>query len=253
MFVATFVQSSPYQQLEEQVYEWIGALRAANAVVTPDIVQEKAVKLRDALIERFKDSSSEEKKKVHYEDLEKFKGSSGWCQRFRSRWGLRFKKLAGEAASVNLEIAHEGQEDMKKIIEEYAPPDIFNWDEAACFWKAPPNMTLIVNPDERGTKRSKARVTVVFLSNMTGTEKRPLLVISTAKRPRCFGKIQAQNLPCKYANSQKGWMNGAIFTRFLQDFNADMKKQNRKVLVLVDGAGKLLFLAIPLLARACTG
>ena len=46
------------------------------------------------------------------------------------------------------------------------------------------------------------RITVLLCSNMSGTEKRPLLVIGKSKRPRSFPK-NMQNLPVEYDSSKK--------------------------------------------------
>ena len=51
-----------------------------------------------------------------------------------------------------------------------------------------------------GGKLSKERVTVLVGANMSGSEKRKLLVIIKSKNPRCFKHVQ--NLPVKY-NAKK--------------------------------------------------
>jgi len=90
---------------------------------------------------------------------------------------------------------------------------------------------------EHGTKKSKARVTIVFWSNMTGSQKLRLHVIGKPKRPRCFGKRKFSSLPCDYRSAPKGWMTSDLFATLLVQFNLKMKTVNRSVLLLVDGAG----------------
>ena len=67
----------------------------------------------------------------------------------------------------------------------------------------------MLSKEERGTKRSTSRVTIVFMTNMEGTEKEPILIIGKSKRPKCFGKLKDSSLPCHYTNTNKAWMNGA--------------------------------------------
>ena len=108
---------------------------------------------------------------------------------------------------------------MKKILDEYAPENVFNLDEAGLFHSMLPDRSVMVNKSEKGRKLVKSRVTVVFIVNMTGTMKLPVLVIGKSKRPRCFGKLKPSSLPCEYTNSSKAWMNSKIFTDILVRLN----------------------------------
>ena len=69
----------------------------------------------------------------------------------------------------------------------YDPVDIFNADETALFWKATAGKTLTFKNDPCvGTKQNKCRVTILPCANMTGTEKRRLLVIGKYENPRAL-------------------------------------------------------------------
>ena len=67
---------------------------------------------------------------------------------------------------------------------------------------------------------------------MDGTDKRPLLVIGKSKNPRCFRGVQ--QLPTPYKNNSNAWMTGDIFQDWLVSFEADMAKEDRNIVLVVD-------------------
>ena len=78
---------------------------------------------------------------------------------------------------------------------------------------------------------SKVRITVLVAANMCGTEKRKLFVIGKSANPRCFkNKI----LPVKYRANSKSWMTSNLFTEELLQWDAELQKKNRKILLLLD-------------------
>lgn len=69
-------------------------------------------------------------------------------------------------------------------------------------------------------------------ANMSGSDKRQLLVIGKSKDPRCFhGK---KSLPVKYESNKNSWMTSEIFKTWIKEFNKEMCKEKRKVILLVD-------------------
>ena len=131
----------------------------------------------------------------------------------------------------------QGRKDFKKLLSDFKPDDIFNFDEAALFWQMLPDRSVMLKHGEKGVKRVKYRVSIGLMCNMSGTGKRAPIVIGKAKRPRCWSKKDMKYLPVRYYNSKKGWMTGKIFEKILLDFNRDMKNQDRHVVLIVDGAG----------------
>ena len=65
---------------------------------------------------------------------------------------------------------------------------------------------------------------------MTGTDRRRLLVIGKSRNPRCFRGVKklTSHLP------QQQECLDDIFSEWLQDFNKDMRRQRRQILLLVD-------------------
>lgn len=97
----------------------------------------------------------------------------------------------------------------------------------------PPDRGLS-NKKQSGVKGNKVRITYLFVANATGSDKLPPLIIGKAKKPRAFkGKTGAQ-LGFNYWNNAKAWMTGSIYHMFLSDWNDELVKQNRNILLLHD-------------------
>ncbi|XP_044760191.1 tigger transposable element-derived protein 4-like [Coccinella septempunctata] len=83
-----------------------------------------------------------------------------------------------------------------------------------------------------GGKMSKDRITVMVAANMSGSEKRKLLVIGKSKNPRCFKNVK--NLPVVYEHNKKSWMTSDLFIKFLHDWDKELQKSSRRILLVVD-------------------
>ena len=163
------------------------------------------------------------------------------------------QKISSERSSVD-ECATDSwvSDVLLPTLNEYDENDIFNMDESGLFWRMLPDCTLAFRAEKcHGGKLSKDRLTVAMCCNMTGTEKRRLLVIGKFRSPRCFKGIK--NLPVIYEASPKAWMTMDLFQKWLRDFDCSMDSMNRKVLLVLDNctahvkvdglkATKLLFL-----------
>jgi len=180
--------------------------------------------------------------KLLLEKNKHFLASKNWMDHFKLRYNLVNKNMIGESASINLEIMEKGKE---KLIEYFASKnfstdDIYNCDETALFWSLLPNQTLAFKAEKgspAGGRSNKARITVLFTCNASGTDLRKPLVIGKSKVPLCLKKLNMKNLLCTYKSQAKGWMDGDIFMEFILDLNEDMKRQNRKIVLIIDGAG----------------
>ena len=62
--------------------------------------------------------------------------------------------------------------------------------------------------------------------------RRKLLIIGKSTNPRCFKNIKS--LPVDYTANKKAWMTNDIWLNYLQKFDNDMTKANRKVSLFVD-------------------
>lgn len=96
-----------------------------------------------------------------------------------------------------------------------------------------PEKTLAFAGDPcHGGKHSKERVTVLIGSNMSGTEKLPMLVIGKSKAPRCFKGVKS--LPVLYEANKKAWVTQQIFESYVRRLDRKFDLEGRKILLFVD-------------------
>ena len=78
----------------------------------------------------------------------------------------------------------------------------------------------------------------MFTVNMTGSDKRPPLIIGKAARPSALKKknVLLKNLKIEYYNNTRAWMNGPIFHSYMKNWNDELARQRRHILLLIDNA-----------------
>ena len=86
-----------------------------------------------------------------------------------------------------------------------------------------------------GTKQNKCRVTILPCANMTGTEKRRLLVIGKYENPRAL-KGRKHKLKCTYTSNTKAWMTSLVFTDWLKKWNHKLSREGRRIALVLDNA-----------------
>ena len=122
---------------------------------------------------------------------------------------------------------------LPELLLTYKPEDIYNADEMGIYYRALPDGTVMEKSVEiSGGKKMKDRVTALVACNMTGSDKRRLLVIVKSNDPHCFRGLK--NLPVIYRNNKNSWMTAEIFTEWLQTFISDMLRENRNIMLLAD-------------------
>ena len=203
-------------ELDKRLLAWHSDARAHNIPVSDSIMQEKA---RHIAAE------------IRYSD---FKGSNGWLQRFKQRWGLSSRKLSGESASMDEAVVNSWKRGLPVLLSGYELKDIFNCDETGLFFRAMPDRSLVRKGDMcKGGKLAKERVTVLFTCSATGEKMRPYIIWKSAN-PRCFARRPPQGVD--YFANKKAWMTTTLFSDYLKDFNDRMVREKRYVLLLLDNA-----------------
>jgi hypothetical protein len=114
-----------------------------------------------------------------------FRPSSGWIERFKKRSGFVYRKVCGEANSVNPEAVVAWKDTtLLHLMAKYSPKDIFNADEFGLFYNMlPDNIYTFEGASCKGIKVNKERITVLACVNLDGTEKFPLIVTGKSKQP----------------------------------------------------------------------
>ncbi|XP_023228548.1 tigger transposable element-derived protein 4-like [Centruroides sculpturatus] len=202
--------------IDDALIKWFNQCRSSNLPLNGPILMEKAEEFGRLLGDT------------------NFKCSNGWLDRFKQRHNISFGKVCGEAKSVNLLDVENWLRDVwPKLRGEYADEDIYNADETGIFYKLLPDKTFkFKNEKCVGGKLAKDRITAFVCANMTGTDKRKLLVIGKSKNPRCFKNIKT--LPVNYKANKKSWMTSEIFEEEIRKWDKELIGKRKKVLLLVD-------------------
>ena len=99
--------------------------------------------------------------------------SDFWISRWKASHAIILKQLSGEGNFVDVTAATDFQTTvLPKMLQDYAPRDIFNADETALFWRAQPTKTLELKGKKcYGGKLSKERISVMIMANEDGMQK----------------------------------------------------------------------------------
>jgi hypothetical protein len=210
-------RSSKYPEIEQALTIWIDQATDNNRTLSGHIVIAKAAAFAQQL------------------DVNDFKGSQGWFNRFKKRHNVREYFRHGEANSAPLEDLPKHRSDLQELLSGWNLDDVYNCDETALYWKLEPSKTLARHP-VAGTKKPKDRVTVLLTCNATGTSKLIPVFIHKFKDPRCMRNINRKDLPVYYYWNSSAWMQAGIFVHWLTKLNQDLRKQRRCILLLLDNA-----------------
>ncbi|CAG8838641.1 42929_t:CDS:2 [Gigaspora margarita] len=131
------------------------------------------------------------------------------------------------------EALNQHRENLQKFCEGYTLDNIWNADETALYWKMRPSKTLAKGPVS-GHKKEKARVSLMFATNATGTEKLPPVFIHTSENPHPLRNINKKRLPVWYYWNKTAWMQVSTYNNWLEHVDEIMERQNRYILLLVD-------------------
>lgn len=212
------VVSVGYEQVERDLYRWFINCRSKSLPISRPIIQTEATKLAEKL------------------GISDFKASNGWLDRFKRRHNIVCKQINGEANDVNQDTVENWKRKLLVLIKGYEAKDIYNADETGLFLRGIPTKSLVIKGDACvGGKKSKDRLTVLMCGSMAGEIRKPL-VIGKSMKPRCFKNMNIASLPVTWKSNKKAWMTAEIMEQWLQYFNADMRSQNRNILLFLDNA-----------------
>ena len=175
-----------FQNIDSAMLEWFRMARSKNIPVSGPMLQAKAVAVAEQM------------------QLENFKASNGWLEKFQTRYKIKGMTVSGESGEVREETFESWKERLPQILAGYSPEDILNLDETGKFYRAIPNKSLSEAAKQcRGGKQSKERVTCAFFVNAAGGKEKTI-VIGKSANPRCFRGIRdLSTLPCTYLNQKK--------------------------------------------------
>ena len=163
-------RSGKAPEVESALTEWFNNARSRDIPLNGTILAEKSESLA---------------KLLHNDD---FKATNGWLSRWKKRNNIGYKRLHGESKDADTTAAeHWISNVLPSLLKDVSPDDVYNADETAIYFRALPEGTLAYKTDTSGgSKKSKERVTALVATNMSGTDKRRLLIIGKRKDPRCL-------------------------------------------------------------------
>jgi len=172
-------------------------------------------------------------------NIEGFKGSKGYLERWKKRYKIQNKNKHGEAADCP-DTKEWLESTLPDLLAGYEARDVYNADETGLFFKVTPDRTFAFSHEViPGRKCAKDRLTILFVSNMDGSHKWKPVVIGRVKKPRRLKnvhRITVEQLPVTYRSNKSAWMNTVLFKEFMQSFNSFMVHNKRKVILFLDNA-----------------
>lgn len=209
-----------FEDVDKLVYEWFCIARLKNVPISGPIIISKATQIADRIYTQHS-----------------FAASQGWLTKFCDRHRIRFKALSGEGAVINEQTVSEWQLSLPSICEGYSAADIFNMDETGLFYQALPKKSFALSTDKcLGGKQSKLRLTVCLIASMEGEKLSPI-VIGSVKRPRAFRRLDInRTFNIRWFANKTSWMTSGIFTEYLIELDAQMRRSGRKILMFLDNA-----------------
>ena len=80
--------------------------------------------------------------KILHENTPDATVSLSWVQKFKTRHGIKKRKLLGESGDVDSSTLPQQRKGLQELIEKYEPQDVFNFDETGLFYRMRPSQTL---------------------------------------------------------------------------------------------------------------
>ena len=175
---------------------------------------------------------------------EKFEATNGWMDRFCRRNQIFLKKVFGESGIVDQETSDDWIKNrIPQIVAGFPHENIYNCDELGLFFRLKPSRTYTSLKNScKGGKLRKERITVLMCTNCDGSDKKPLLVIGKSDKPQCF-KSRFW-LPTNYKSNKTAWMTKSIFLNWLKNWNSELAKANRRILLFLDNCPSHPFISL---------
>ena len=94
------------------------------------------------------------KKRLGKEELNDFTTSNGWLEGWKSTYGVKEKRLPGEADEIPTTTVEEWIELLPELCHGYEPQNILNLDELGLFFKALLEKGLVEKTKSREVERN---------------------------------------------------------------------------------------------------
>ena len=213
-----------FKPINDILYSWFKKCESSGIYVNGPLLKEEAMNIKQSL---------------NLSELDGFKASEGWLDKWKLSHGIKEKQISGESLDVSQTTVESWMERLRELCKGYDQRDIWNMDESGCFFKALPTKGLAQKGKKaKGGKKSKQRITVAFFVSADGGKVGKPIVIWRSKKPRCFRLASAPDklAEVSYFDDSKSWMQVVIMENVLDTLNRQMRKQGRKVILFLDNA-----------------
>ncbi|XP_067126959.1 tigger transposable element-derived protein 6-like [Centruroides vittatus] len=203
--------------VEEALNQWFSVVTGQGVCVSGPMLKSKSEELA---------------KKIGHEN---FKATDGWLSRWKSRYNIKLKKVHIKDSSDSVSTGQWKSTKLSSLLQKFCADDIYNADETSLFYCATPDSFLSCKRAALfGSKKVMDHVTVLCCSNMSGSDKRKLLVVGKSTKPQCFKGLRMDSLPVLYCANKNAWMTSEIFKKWLISWDVELEQKSRKILLLLD-------------------
>ncbi|SJX66502.1 related to transposase [Sporisorium reilianum f. sp. reilianum] len=211
------------EELDRLLAEWVNSQPSRGVMVNGHLIKQQGQILQSRL-----------NTSLPVDQQLALKFSNGWLEKFCNRHSFKLQIAHGEAGSVQQDVIDKELPTLKLLIQQYHPADVFNADETGLFYNMPPNKTIGSSPAS-GLKKNKARITILFACNSTGTEKLDPFFIGHSQQPHAFKKQSPEQLGIQYSANSKAWMTSSLFHAWLSSLDTYIgQTPGRHILLLLD-------------------
>ncbi|XP_055800343.1 CENP-B homolog protein 1-like [Solanum dulcamara] len=113
---------------------------------------------------------------MYGETNSEFSFSSGWLERFKSRYEIKSYKRFEKSGSIIMENIKNELPSIQSKLDQFELKDIYNMDETGLFYRLEADHSLATKQFE-GRKKDKERITLALCCNGDGSGKVPLWII----------------------------------------------------------------------------
>ena len=211
-----------YKAIKTILYKWFKKCEASGIYVSGSLLKEEVMNIKDLL---------------NNADLNDFKASEGWLDKWKLSYGIRKKQISGKSFDVSEVTVGSWMERLRELCKGYQLKHIWNMDENCSLFKAIPSKGL-AQKVKKGGKKSKQRMTAAFFVSADGGKVDKPIVICKSKKPRCFKRTNAasKHKQVSYFVDAKSWIQIDIIEKVLEKLNCIMKLGNRNVLLFLNNA-----------------
>ena len=211
------MRKSMYSDVEDALLIWLRQSLHFNVPVSGPIIQKKAKEFADIL------------------GHPQFTCSSGWLARFKARHMITFRNNTCEIGTTSGELINNKwvAAQLPSSLCEFPLDSIYVAYVCGLLWKCLPSEASSHREEKcLCGDRAEDRLTALVCTNMTGSDKLPLLVVGNSHKPKCFGNYNPNLV--YYESNPLSWMTCDAVASWLKEVDRRFAKEQQKVALIVD-------------------